>query len=961
MSLITLSAGTLLVASLLFSTVIDLHKVTLLTLTTVVLTSILIPRTRGMLKTFFRKIIYRPLKGNDKVTELELPEVNYFITGDEQDVLIVGNDGTYWGRGFLKLSKTVPSKQTPSSERNRTDTRIMFDAFIESAYSNKIPLQSVLSLSPIDEDEIIIKTPDLVNASPSQIANMDKEQRQSLVRSKMGIWQSRMIISTRSSSKPPSKIREIIEEVQNKILQLKALFNASFPEYVVEKVTGKRELRKIASFMLTHSEGNDLMRDGGGTARLTGKELTRLITVPPLITSFYPESFPYKEFQLHPITESDIIIGTYVDDTGDRVASAGLKTSHLRQGIAIFGEDQTPVDLTNKVLVSMTVMSSTPYVIFTRHVKYRPLLSVFPDAIAIELGKDFTINPLDAEGTDAEQYIPLILSIFENTFPMNDEQLNMLFAILHDVYAESKTPSLAMLKEHVDDIIVSGRETLGRTRLLEGILRTLTPLLSGNAAEALSGSSTIQFKSFLEGTKSLTIIEFKGIADTSVVRFIQGMILAKMYALYASRRSAVPAYGQRMLLLEETELLFRQSTLRRTGSSNPASETMSRWIDELPELGVGLHISSTKPSQADEKIFARVGTKIAHRISGRDDIHVVAKHINLEQRATGRRSFGPEASNDRALALMYLAQDEALLVRPDLKKPFPVKLAHAYVAELLPPPESEIKRRTKLMVRGDNRSLREPKTLLEVDYEDKEDRRLAKEILELLDDYPNFGRENVINSFDGNEQQKVKTLLPKLENFRYVASRSVRIEGGNLRKVYRLTEKGRRSLEDEKRIERETDIGRSLDLHEEPAATKLPASEEKEGSIDKTEFSASLRPIFMGAVGGLRTSKSFYESEKYVAVLQQVNETLKKFLKNLAKSVQNKAEEIEEGELNVIIDRLSESGLPFPPEKSRITWIGERERESKSGDVSISKEEALKALQDAVSFLKQVSKIFHIE
>nr|MDO8097966.1 helix-turn-helix transcriptional regulator [Candidatus Njordarchaeota archaeon] len=960
-SLIALFAGTLLVASLLLCAVIDANKVISFALIVIVLTCVLVPRTREMLITYFRKIIYRPLRGSDNVAELDLPEMNYFVTGDEQDVLIVGNDGTYWGRGFLKLSKTVRSTPTPSTERNRIDTRMMFDAFIESAYSNKIPVQSVLSLSPIDEDEIVNKTPYLVNTSPSQIANMDKEQRQSLVRSKMGVWRSRMIISTRSSSKPPSKIREVVEEVRSKVLQLKALFNASFPEYVVEKVTGKKELRKIAFFMLTHSEGNNFMQDGGGTARLTGKELRRLMTIPPLVTSFYPESFPYKEFQLHPVNESDVIIGTYVDDAGNRAASAGLDASHVSQGIAVFGEDEAQIDLTNKVLVSRLVMSNTPYIIFTSDEKYRPLLSLFPDAITVQLGKGFTINPLDTEGTDADQYIPLILSVFENTFPLNDEQVNMLFAVLHDVYAESKTPTLAMLKEHVDDIIVSGRETLGRTRLLEGILRTLTPLLSGNAAEALSGSSTIQFKGLLEGTKQLTIIEFKGTTDPSSVRFIQGMILAKMYALHASRRGTMPVYGQRMLLLEETELMFKQVTLRRSGSSNPASETMLKWIDDLPELGVGLHISTTKSSQADEQIFARVGTKIVHRVSRKDDIHFIAKHIDLEQRPSTRRSFGTDVSNDRALALRYLAEDEALLVRPDSKKPFPIKVAHSDVARLPTPSEPEIKRRTNLIMRGDNGSLKEPKTLLEVDYEDKEERRIAKEILELLDDYPNFGRENIINSFDGDEQQEVRTLLPKLENYRYVASSSVRIEGGNLRKVYRLTEKGRKSLEDEKRIERELDIGRSLELHEKPTATKLGSTEEKEENSEKTEFSAGLRPVFKGAIGGLRTAKSLYESQEYDAVVKRVSEILKKFLETLARSVQVKTEGIEEDELNEIIDRLSDSGLPFPPDKSGITWIGKRARESRSGEGSISCEEALKALQDAVAFLKQASRIFHVE
>jgi hypothetical protein len=438
------------------------------------------------------------------------------------------------------------------------------------------------------------------------------------------------------------------------------------------------------------------------------------------------------------------------------------------------------------------------------------------------------------------------------------------------------------------------------------------------------------------------------------------MILAKMYALQDPRRGAESTSAQWMLLLEEIEFLFKQSGLKRTGSFSLAGETISKWISDLPELGVGLHVSTTKPSLADERIFARVGTRIAHRVSSKDDIQAVAKYMNVEQRATTRR-FGNELSGDEALALRYLAEDEALLMRPDSKKPSPIKLAHVDVAGLPIPQEFEISSRINRLTRGENGSLVEPKTLLEVDFGDKEERRVAKEILELLDDYPNFGRENVVNSFDGNEQQTVRTLLPRLENFRYVASRSVRIEGGNLRKVYRLTEKGRRSLEDEKRMGSEIDVDHSLGLHEGPTATQSPDLEAREESITNIKFSTSLRPIFKGAIGGLATAKSLYESEHYEMVLQRVSETLKKFLGNLGRSVQIEVDETGEDELNEIIERLSDSGLPFPPDKSRITWIGNRALESRKGGGPISGEEALKALQDAVSFLKQVARIFHIE
>jgi hypothetical protein len=895
-------------------------------------------------------MIHKWSPGGD-IVELDMNEMHYFIAGEDKDVLVVTGNGLCWGRGFLVLSKALPRVQTATGERSRVEEHKMLDLFIESAYSNKLPIQSIMSLSPVDEDEVISDIPDSLNMPTEMIARMDENRRLSVIHSRLGVWQSRMIMATRSSTKPPSRISEIVEEVHAKLLQLKALFTAAFPDYVVKKASGRREMKKITTFMLTHSEGSNLIRDGGGTTVLSGKELAGFISIPHLMKNPVPESFPYKEFQLNPLVESDIFLGNLLDDAGNPIAQVGLKTSHLRKGIAVFGEDQDQLDLTNKTIVSKLATSSTPYIIFTRDTKYRPLMNLIPDAVIIELGENFTINPLDREGTNAEQYIPLILTVFENSFPLSDEQANMLFTILHDVYADEAPPTLTLLRDHAENISVSGKESYARTKILDGILKAITMLLSGNAGAALSGASTTQFKNLLDGASPLIIVEFKGITDPTVVRFIEGMVLAKLYALYAARKDSLALYGERMLLLEEADLLFKNASLRYIRRAVSPAETLSKWAHELTKYGVGLHISTRNPSQLDDFILTRIGTKITHRITTIDDASIAAKHINLELQTASRTNL----MNVMAI-IANLPPGEALLIRPDTKKPFPVRIAQEDVLGLPTPSDSEVAKRMSAVLIRDAKNLKVPSTQLEIDYPDEQDRRIVKEVLELLEDYTDFGKGSIMSSFDTSEKEKVKALLPKLENYRYIISTNIEISEGRLRRVYRLTEKGQKALEDEKANENAATGAIVSNAHQKDNEVQALA----EGR-DRTELDAGLRPIFMGAIGGLRMARKLFKAGKFALTLQRINETLTTFLTNLAEKRDTGVELEEENNLEGILRSLSDSDLPLPPDKAAITWISERATESINGGTPVAKEQALKALQDAVSFLKQTAGIYHIE
>jgi hypothetical protein len=949
-SLVTLSAFTLLVISLLFAKTIDTGRVIIFALTTIILGPTLFKSSRESLKTFARRMIHRGPPGGDLV-ELNMGEMHYFVAGEEKDVLVINGNGTCWGRGFLVISKALPQTRALVHERRRSEEHRMLDVFIESAYSNKLPLQSIMSLSPINEEEVINDTPDALGTPPEVIARMDENKQLSLIQSKLGVWQSRMIMSTRSSTKPPSRVAEVIEEVHAKLSQLRALFTAAFPDYVVEKAAGRREMRKIATFMLTHSEGSNLIRDGGGITALSGKELKKFVSIPRLLRNSVPESFPYKQFQLNPQIDSDVFLGNILDDAGNPTTRVGLKICHLKRGIAIFGEQQDQLDLTNKTIVSKLATSSTPYIIFTRDTKYRALMNLVPDAIVVELGERFTINPLDREDTDPEQYIPLVLNVFENSFPVNDEQANMLHSILHDVYSDEAPPTLTLLKDHAENISSSGKESYARTRILEGIVKTLTTLLGGNAGAALSGSSTVQFRKLLEGASPLIIIEFKGITDPTVIRFIEGMILAKLYALYAGRTDSLAVYGERMLLLEEADLLFKSASLRYIRRAVSPAETLSKWVYELSKCGVGLHISTRSPGQLDDSILTRIGTRITHRITMIEDAAVAAKCVGLE----------PQTLTSWYQATMkpiisYLPNNEALLFRPDTKKPFLLRIAGDEVLGLPDPNDSDIFDRMSDVLRPETTNLNTPLTQLGIDYPDAEDRRIAKEVLELLEEYTDFGKGSVTCCFEKEEEQKVKALLPELEHHRYIITTLIELGGGKLRRVYRLTEKGKKALDDQIAIEN-SQIS--------PAAS---ASEDhlREGQKDtegdsSTKLGARLRPVFAGAIGGLRMARKLFKADKFGLALQRINETLARFLTNLSEKQETGVELQEEDTIEDILRSLSDSGVPLPRDGTAITWIGELAIESIDGQAPVAREQALRALQDAVSFLKEAATIFHIE
>lgn len=949
-SIITLFAFVLLVVSLLFASNVDTGRVIIFGLIVILLSPTLFKRSRESMGTLIRRMIHRrPPEGD--VVELQMDEMRYFAAGKDKDVLLISGNGSCWGRGFLVMSKALPDGQPLATARRRLEEHRMLNLFIESAYSNKLPLQSITSLSPIDEDEIISDASESLGVPAETFARMDENKQLSRIQSKLGVWQSRIIMSTRSSAKPPSRVAEVLDEVHARLLQLRALFTASFPDYIMEKTTGRRELKKIATFMLTHSEGSNLIRDGGGTTALNGRELAKFISIPDLLRGSVPESFPYKDFQLNPRIDSDIFIGRLLDDAGNPMAQVGLKTSHLKQGIAVFGEDQDQLDLTNKTIVSKLASSSTPYIVFTRDTKYRPLLNLVPNAIVIELGERFTINPFDIEETNPEQYIPLILTVFENSFPLTDEQANMLYQILHDVYAEEAPPTLTLLRDHAEEISVSGKESYARTRILEGISKTLTMLLSGNAGSALSGASTMSLSKLLEGASPLIIIEFKGISDPTVVRFIEGMILAKLYALYATREDSPAIYGERMLLLEEADLLFKNASLRYIRRAVSPAETLSKWTHELSQRGVGLHVTTRNPGQLDENILTRIGTRMTHRITSLEDANVANRCVRLRHQ-TANKGY----QNEGPSVISYLPEHQALLVRPDTKKPILLQIADEDVPTLIVPTESEVTDRINRILQSQAAKLKAPSTQLEIDYPDDEDRRMVKEVLELLSEYTDFGKGSVLSSFEADEQPKVKSLLPKLENYRYIITTNIELGQGRLRKVYRITEKGQQALTDEKTIEK-SHVSPTTSTEEKHPDEAQASSEQN----NMSELEARLRPVFMGAIGGLRMARKLFKAEKFALTLQRVNKTLINFLTNLADKYETETELKEETTLEDILRSLGDSGLSLPRDKSEITWINELAVESIDGQTPVSREQALKALQDAVSFLKETAKIFHIE
>jgi DNA-binding PadR family transcriptional regulator len=303
-----------------------------------------------------------------------------------------------------------------------------------------------------------------------------------------------------------------------------------------------------------------------------------------------------------------------------------------------------------------------------------------------------------------------------------------------------------------------------------------------------------------------------------------------------------------------------------------------------------------------------------------------------------------------------LPPGDALLIRPDVKKPFPVRIMHKDVSELPSPDDSEVTRRMSQILHPDATILSRPTTQLQIDYPEEQDRRIAKEVLELLEEYTDFGKGNIMNSFDADEKQKVKELLPKLENYRYIISTNIEISEGRLRRVYRLTEKGKKALEEESAVESETASAETQGSREQSDLAETAPEDRNAIEVD-----TRLRPIFMGAVGGLRMARKLFKADKFALALQRINQTLTEFLGNIAKNQGISIELEQEDNIEEILSLLSHSGFSLPAGTGGITWISERAIESIDGEALVAKEEALRALQDAVSFVKQMARIYHIE
>lgn len=452
----------------------------------------------------------------------------------------------------------------------------------------------------------------------------------------------------------------------------------------------------------------------------------------------------------------------------------GLSEWDLLSGIGVFGEESV---YTSKLIVASASSTGYSYVILDFWDRYRNLLNHVKDARVFRLGTNLTINPFSTEGMDHSDYVELFLTALSQAYRLSNEEIRLAHEFLLDAYEQAAGQVLTVRRAEafLDGFMEEMKEDRERQRAVQAVNRAFWPLFRGKTCEAVTGAQTMSVERLFTG---LTVIELGSYYGYEFRTFIQALILLKYYAWLSSRKRTVT---KTIVLLDAIESLFPNRLNLPYHCREPR---LVYRLNELKQLGVGIHVCTEFASEVDRGIFDLLGTKIVHRLNSERD-HFLFEELLYPNRgqAINLRMLHPR----QALIERASTRDARLIVvdRPSWlfsEAPAPAQ------AELRPEEAEYLTEEVQEQIEA-----RSQKTRLEQDF--GEDAPKAYHLLKTLTEYSEVTRTALVETLSGVSKEEAEDLLSRLEERFYVRI-VVRKEKSIRRPILQLTLKALKALKE---------------------------------------------------------------------------------------------------------------------------------------------------------------------
>lgn len=515
----------------------------------------------------------------------------------------------------------------------------------------------------------------------------------------------------------------------------------------------------------------------------SGRELAEwLVQLPSELASEVGPSIP-GEF-IAPIRSrpGDYDLGTIINpETLQKCARAGIGQDDLESGLLVCGGTNKERRLLLKKIIQSLLASEKRVLVISTQQTALQLASLDESGVGFELGNDFVLNPVDAEGIPRHVYIPRLLLAFQTLCNADLRGAADFELALGHAVALGNTTIADVRLNGSDDMEDAYPPSMGNasdpsSASLAG-MEAVKVLHQGTAARAFYGTQTAGMKDLAQTKLSVITVP---LGTSSLQKFALDILTIKLAGLQHD--------DALVIVLEDAEHLRtrNQPHLRR----DAWSETLVRNLNERGPLVVAL----AHPADMSSGALGRFSSCVSFRLREAADMKVAVELLGISVVSGGMHSKARHSARETSF-LRIMPDGIVLLVRNRGETCMPLQLDEDVDAPL-PLSSKELARRTERMFPKKNAHARSgtDRTLLDIASGGQSE--LAVVILNLLHRYEPLTEEAVrkfitTSGFEG--ETDVQGVLARLEHSSMIL-RGHEIHGGVSYMNYRLTMKGSMTL-----------------------------------------------------------------------------------------------------------------------------------------------------------------------
>ncbi len=514
---------------------------------------------------------------------------------------------------------------------------------------------------------------------------------------------------------------------------------------------------------------------------MSGTEgVDHFLEVPQIITKSMDYHYP-AEFIVPTNVPFDIgpLGRAYETEFSTQEVAVGLRLEDLYHGFLTLGGTPDQRFSTNLKIAYETAIAEGNYLILTTNPEWSRLLDLLPEACLIRLGKDFTLNPLDPEGTDPNEYASILAQAFAQAFYLSRLGTEALLESFITLLGESQ-PDLDLLVQNLDNKVSEQRNPAGRE--LATVLQFLQNIGHGEISTTL-GPTNIPFRKLLSGV-TIVEIDLKG---QQQVQFLLLCLLAKLLAHKHTHPDAPCT-----VLLDSGDVLAPLDSY--TSKMRDMEHYGLDWFRRFRASHVGLHLSINNPSRFPAIFLNFFRTFLVHRITAYEDIKLVRDLLQfLPDQVVHTKELRHD--NYEVEFLKGLPPSMIFLKRADIPNAFPVQLTPANLAATHLWTAEELESRLHATFPDWAPPTPEAQTTLDRDFH--RDVPAVQKILSLLSEYPDLGTQGILSALQSSpgidlDMPALERLLNRLVSLNYIAPNEWEDGHGHRHQSYQLKDKGQR-------------------------------------------------------------------------------------------------------------------------------------------------------------------------